>query len=137
MANVASTCFPYGDRGFSVPLVLTNSLDDSVHAVLRAFRYDRELPDSATLLATWLAPGEKRPTELCFGAFMLTGHGVPTSRPYVLSISTRERFVWRAQLSSSWIDSTELRVVIGGEGPPAELHPPVREPSPGYRGHGC
>jgi hypothetical protein len=135
--GLAGACLPaqYGDRGFGVPLVLQNSLNDSVRAVLELRRNDREFPDSITILDIWLGPGEVRRTRTCFGSGSLTSAGVPSSRPYVLTVSTDGHVLWEARLTSSWIDTTELRVRVEPAGP--GFGSSMHRPKPGYRAPEC
>ena len=115
-ASLSSTCWP-SDPQVSGPLILDNRLTDSVRAVLRMARYDRELADTVLVTETWLAPGEQKSTDVQLSLFQLVSCGVPTSHPRLLAVYTRRGLLWQTQLWAEGLRDDRYVVVIDREPP--------------------
>jgi hypothetical protein len=120
-AALGATCWPH-DPETTAPLVLENRLSDSVRAVLRVGRHDREVPDTVVITEVRLAPGERLKTDAVVSLWELTSYGVPTSHPLLLAVYRQDGMLWETQLWAEGLRNQAYFVAIEALPPP----PPVR-----------
>jgi len=101
------------------PVILHNSLADSVWVAIHIVRH-AELTDTSTLDSVVVASRDSVTTTASLMLLSLTDSGVPTNTEYVLTVSTRNGWLWTSQIRPSWWTGRNFFVRLG-------ISPPRRE----------
>ncbi len=117
-ASLGSWC-AVRDPNRTAPLVLRNTLTDSVRAVIRVADFTHEVPDTTVVTEALLAPGETKRMGLNLSLWQLVDSGVPSNQLYILSVSTFQGVLWQSPVLATWWRETGVVVPIRLVPPPA------------------